>query len=65
VLGLNAGGLLAEHPDRGRDAAARALDLLASGALTTDYTTLPLDHAQEAHERLERGGVTERLVLTV
>ena len=64
VLGLNAGGVLAEHPERGRDAAHRALDLLASGALTTDYTTLPLNHAQKAHERLEQG-VTERLVLTV
>lgn len=65
VLGLNAGGLLAEHPERGQDAAHRALDLLASGALTTDYTTLPLDQARQAHESLEQGGVTERLVLTV
>lgn len=65
VLGLNAGALLAEHPERGRDAAHRALDLLASAAMTTEYTTLPLDHAQEAHERLEQGGVTERLVLTI
>ncbi len=65
VLGLNAGGLLAEHPQRGRDAAHRALDILASGALTTDYTTLPLDQAAQAHERLEQGGVTERIVLTI
>lgn len=64
MLDLNTGGLLTEHPERGRDAAARALDLLASRALTTDYTTLPLDHAEEAHERLEQGSVTERLILT-
>lgn len=64
VLGLNAGGLLAEHPEDGRDAARRALDLIASGALTTDYTTLPLDQAAQAHERLQQGGVTERLILT-
>jgi NADPH2:quinone reductase len=65
VLGLNAGGLLADHPERGRDAARRALDLLTSGALTTDYTTMPLDQAAQAHQHLEQGGVTERLVLTV
>jgi NADPH:quinone reductase len=65
VLGLNAGGLLAEHPDRGRSAARQALRLLLSGDLVVEYTTLPLEGAAEAHRRLEAGGADRRLLLAV
>ncbi len=64
VLGLNAGGLLAEHPEIGRDPARRALELLTARTITTEYATFPLDQAAHAHERLEHGSLSQRLILT-
>lgn len=64
VLGLNAGGLFAAAPELARAAADQARSLLRTGAVTADYTTLPLDQAVAAHERLESGGLTARQVLT-
>jgi len=65
VLGLNAGGLLADHPERGAEAARRALQLLATGAIHIELTILSLDQAREAHRRLEAGGQTGKIVLTI
>lgn len=62
VLGLNTGGLLAEHPATGRDPAQHALELLKAGTVSSDYTTLPLDQASQAHQRLEQDGNRQRLV---
>jgi NADPH2:quinone reductase len=65
VLGFNIGGLLTSHPERGTAAARRALGLLAAGRITSVHAALPLDGAAEAHRRLEVGGLSERIILTV
>jgi NADPH:quinone reductase len=65
VLGFNVGGLLTDRPDRGTAAARRALELLASGRITCVHTALPLDGAADAHRRLEAGGLSGRIILTV
>lgn len=65
VLGLNIGGLLMARPDYASEAAARALGMLAEGSIGADYTTMPLAEAAQAHRRLEAGGLTGRIVLTV
>jgi NADPH2:quinone reductase len=65
VLGFNVGGLLTSHPERGTAAARRALELLAAGRITTVHDALPLDRAAEAHRRLEAGGLSGRIILTV
>jgi NADPH:quinone reductase len=65
VLGFNIGGLLTGRPDRGTAAARRALELVAAGRVTCDHAALPLDGAAEAHRRLEAGGLSGRIVLTV
>jgi NADPH:quinone reductase len=65
VLGFNVGGFLAGHPERGSAAARRALQLVAAGRIATAHTTLPLDRATEAHRRLEAGGLSGRVILTV
>jgi NADPH:quinone reductase len=64
VLGFNVGGLLAGNPGPGRDAATRALRLLAAGQIDVPTTLLPLSTAADAHRRMERGGLRERLILT-
>jgi NADPH2:quinone reductase len=65
VLGFNVGGLLGGRPDRGTAAARRALELLAAGTISCVHATLPLDGAAEAHRRLEAGGLSGRIILTV
>jgi NADPH:quinone reductase len=65
VLGFNIGGLLSSHPDRGSAAGRRALEFLAAGRITCDHAALPLDGAADAHRRLEGGGLSGRIILTV
>jgi NADPH2:quinone reductase len=65
VLGFNVGGLLIARPDRGTAAARRALELLAAGRITCAHAALPLDDAAAAHRRLEAGGLSGRIILTV
>jgi NADPH:quinone reductase len=65
VLGFNVGGLLSARPERGTAAARRALELLAAGRIACVHAALPLDRAAEAHRRLEAGGLSERIILTV
>jgi NADPH2:quinone reductase len=65
VLGFNVGGLLIDRPDRGTAAARRALELVAAGRITCDHAALPLERAAEAHRRLEAGGLSGRIILTV
>ena len=52
------------HPGEYRSDAEAVLALIASGAVDTDpVESLPLSAAPEAHRRIARGGMAERLVL--
>lgn len=57
-------GHATKHPDQFRADLGALLDLLQAGRLTPEITSLPLTAAAQAHELLERGGVTGKLVLT-
>ena len=57
-------GHASRHPDQFRADLGVLLEMLAAGQLRPEVTSLPLSAAAQAHELLEAGKVTGKLVLT-
>ena len=63
ILGFSVGMYLPTHKEVGRPAAQTALKAIEDGLINIAVDELPLEHAREAHRRIESGPVTGRIVL--
>jgi NADPH2:quinone reductase len=64
ILGFSVGMYLPTHKEVGRPAAQTALKAIEDGLINIAVDELPLEHAAEAHRRIESGPVTGRIVLS-
>lgn len=65
VVGFSVGQFLIDEPDAAAPAAAAALEAVADGSISLPVDTHPLTDAAGAHARMDAGGVSGRIVLTV
>ncbi|GLX95391.1 zinc-binding dehydrogenase [Herbidospora sp. NBRC 101105] len=65
IVGFAVGMFLQRTPALAAPAAAEAMSAIADGSIKLAVETYPLDRAADTHARMEAGGVSGRLVLTL